>query len=87
MAHWSCCRCFTELPRAAAAAAAAAGGRGAVTFELVVRWGVRCTLLEPRPAKLSREQHRQLREAGRPADFQMPQVCKVLGLGAAGAGV
>ncbi|KXZ53943.1 hypothetical protein GPECTOR_6g861 [Gonium pectorale] len=38
-------------------------GRGALTFALLGA-AVRCTLLEPRPAQLSRSQHRQLEAAG-----------------------
>ncbi|KAI8471675.1 MAG: hypothetical protein J3K34DRAFT_520358 [Monoraphidium minutum] len=41
-----------------------AGGRGAVTFELVVTHGVKCTLVEPRPFKLSKLQHKTLKGLG-----------------------
>ncbi|GIM13121.1 hypothetical protein Vretimale_16270 [Volvox reticuliferus] len=37
-----------------------AGGRGALTFHLLLRCGVRATLVEPRPAKWSRSQHREI---------------------------
>ncbi|GLC52433.1 hypothetical protein PLESTB_000628600 [Pleodorina starrii] len=40
-----------------------AGGRGALTFHLLLRCGVAATLVEPRPAKLSRSQHRELAAA------------------------
>eukprot|EP01116_Phalansterium_solitarium_P007216 TRINITY_DN19757_c0_g1_i1.p1 TRINITY_DN19757_c0_g1~~TRINITY_DN19757_c0_g1_i1.p1 ORF type:complete len:208 (+),score=68.82 TRINITY_DN19757_c0_g1_i1:874-1497(+) len=38
-----------------------AGGRGAVSFELLTCNGVRCTLIEPRPLKLDRRQHKWCR--------------------------
>jgi len=40
-----------------------------VTFELVVTHGVKCTLVEPRPFKLDRMQHRVLRERGLAAEI------------------
>lgn len=43
--------------------AVAAGGRGSLTFELACVHGVRCTLVDPRPLKLNKLQHKQL--AGR----------------------
>ncbi|KAL6757797.1 hypothetical protein V8C86DRAFT_2613633, partial [Haematococcus lacustris] len=39
-----------------------AGGRGALSFQLQVRHGVKVTLVEPRPLKLSRQQHRLLEQ-------------------------
>ncbi len=39
-----------------------AGGQGGLTYELQVVHGVRCTLVEPRPFKLSRFQARQLKK-------------------------
>jgi hypothetical protein len=38
-----------------------AGGRGGVSFELLTRHGIPCTLVEPRAQKLSRVQHVYLR--------------------------
>ncbi|KAK9811704.1 hypothetical protein WJX72_008710 [[Myrmecia] bisecta] len=37
-----------------------AGGRGDVSFQLQTVHGIRCTLVEPRPQKLSRTQHKEL---------------------------
>ena len=39
-----------------------AGGRGALTFELQAVHGIPCTLVEPRPLKLSKQQHLFLKE-------------------------
>jgi ubiquinone/menaquinone biosynthesis C-methylase UbiE len=38
-----------------------AGGRGALSFELCVKHGVKVTLVEPRPFKLNRLQHKTLK--------------------------
>lgn len=38
-----------------------AGGRGDVSFELHTKCGVPCTLVEPRPRKLNRHQHKWLK--------------------------
>jgi len=43
----------------------AAGGSGALTFELAFMHGIKCTLVEPRPLKLHKLQHRQLQQSGR----------------------
>lgn len=43
----------------------AAGGSGALTFELAFVHGIKCTLVEPRPLKLHKLQHRQLQQSGR----------------------
>lgn len=39
-----------------------AGGRGDVAFELHTKRGLRCTLVDPRPRKLSKPQHQWLRQ-------------------------
>ena len=39
-----------------------AGGRGDVAFELHTKMGIPCTLIEPRPLKLNKKQHRYLKE-------------------------
>ncbi|KAI7837842.1 hypothetical protein COHA_008330 [Chlorella ohadii] len=44
-----------------------AGGAGGVTFELQHAHGIRCTLVDPRPLKLNKQQLRQLQAAGRVA--------------------
>ncbi len=71
------------LPLSSSLVPCRAGGRGALTFELLVCCGVRCTLLEPRPAKLSRRQLREVAdrglgagpgEAGAAGAFALPQV-------------
>ncbi|KAF8063107.1 CPI1 [Scenedesmus sp. PABB004] len=41
-----------------------AGGAGGVSFELAVTHGVRVTLVDPRPFKLNKAQHRRLAAAG-----------------------
>lgn len=42
-----------------------AGGSGSLTFELAFVHGVKCTLVDPRPLKLNKLQHKQLQQAGR----------------------
>ncbi|GIL68581.1 hypothetical protein Vafri_21834 [Volvox africanus] len=59
-----------------------AGGRGALTFHLLLRCGVRATLVEPRPAKWSRSQHREVQVAAAaaampplaPGELTLPQL-------------
>jgi hypothetical protein len=41
-----------------------AGGAGGVAFELLRKYGIPCTTVDPRPAHLSREQHAFLAAAG-----------------------
>lgn len=64
-----CCLlcCNTPATPAVAAAGTFAGGSGSLTFELAHLHGVKCTLVEPRPLKLNKHQHRQLQQAGRAA--------------------
>jgi hypothetical protein len=61
---------LTQPCRPRAAPRAPPGGRGAVTFELAVAHGVKCTLVEPRALKLSRAQHRALKERGVAASIE-----------------
>ncbi len=64
------CRPVTSLLTPAwspAAALAVPGGAGGVTFELQHAHGIRCTLVDPRPLKLNKQQLRQLQAAGRVA--------------------
>lgn len=44
-----------------------AGGRGGVAFELQLRRGVRCTLVDPRPLRLDRAQHKWLKKQAKAA--------------------
>jgi hypothetical protein len=41
-----------------------AGGSGSLTFELAYVYGIKCTLIDPRPLKLNKLQHKQLQQAG-----------------------
>ena len=54
-------RCCLACP---ATAHAMPGGAGGVTFELQHAHAVRCTLVDPRPLKLNKQQLRQLQAAG-----------------------
>eukprot|EP00192_Tetraselmis_astigmatica_P009072 CAMPEP_0117651542 /NCGR_PEP_ID=MMETSP0804-20121206/2150_1 /TAXON_ID=1074897 /ORGANISM="Tetraselmis astigmatica, Strain CCMP880" /LENGTH=663 /DNA_ID=CAMNT_0005457531 /DNA_START=197 /DNA_END=2191 /DNA_ORIENTATION=+ len=45
-----------------------AGGRGAVAFELSVKHGIPCTVVDPRPIKWSRRQRTALRRAALPEE-------------------
>lgn len=44
-----------------------AGGSGSLTFELAYVHGIKCTLIDPRPLKLNKLQHKHLQQAGRSA--------------------
>ena len=41
-----------------------AGGRGAVAFELIESHGVRTTVIDPRPARLTKQQHKRVKARG-----------------------
>ncbi|GAB4823002.1 hypothetical protein N2152v2_010048 [Parachlorella kessleri] len=53
-----------EVLNAGAGVLDVAGGAGSVTFELAVVHGINCTLVDPRPLKLTKHHHRQLQQAG-----------------------
>lgn len=59
-----------------------AGGKGELSFELVHRYNIRSTLLEPRlwaPCKLSKRQKSLLRAARIPvSEFSIPQIQSTL---------
>lgn len=56
-----------------------AGGAGGVTFQLAHAHGIPCTLVDPRPLKLAKWQHRQLQEAGRVASIHTTTVAQLQG--------
>jgi hypothetical protein len=56
-----------------------AGGRGSVSFELWTKRGIKCTLVDPRPLRFTKEQHRWLKAKGdEAADCAARGPCKQL---------
>ena len=57
-----------------------AGGRGDLSFELTVSHSLRCTVVDPRPVRLTKHQHRRLTQAltalerTRPSDAYVAKV-------------
>ena len=61
-AEWLVATFGEETPRRGSGVLDVAGGRGDVSFELHTARGVPCTLVEPRPRKLNRLQHKWLKK-------------------------
>lgn len=60
--EWLVAKFGDELIRAGTGVLDVAGGRGCVSFELMTKRNIPCTLIDPRPIKLNKSQHKFLKK-------------------------